>query len=43
MKIKVVVNLQIYNFGSVRFWYMIHPKKLQNLQEKVQSFHEVQS
>ncbi len=25
------------------FLYMIHPKRVQNLQEKVQSFHEVQS
>jgi hypothetical protein len=42
-RIKVVEELWIYKFGSVHFLYMIHPQNLQSLQEKVQSFHEVQS
>ncbi len=33
----------MYEFGSVHFLYMIHPQKLQSLQEEVQSFHEVQT
>jgi hypothetical protein len=33
-RIKVVEKLEIYKFGSVYFWYMIHPKKLRNLQKK---------
>jgi hypothetical protein len=41
-RIKVVETLYIYKFGYVHFWYTIHPKKLRNLQKKVQSFHEVQ-
>ncbi len=40
---KVLEKLKIYEFGTVHFWDMIHPKKLQNLQRKVQSFHGVQS
>jgi hypothetical protein len=40
-RIKVVERLQIYKFGSAPFLYMMHLKKLQNLQEKVRSFHEV--
>jgi hypothetical protein len=36
------IRFQVYKFRSVHFWYMIHPKnKLQILQRKVQSFHEV--
>jgi hypothetical protein len=42
-RMKVVEKLQIYKFGSVHFMYMIQPQKLQSLQEKVRSFHEVQS
>ncbi len=33
-RIKAVEKLQIYKFGSVHFWYIIHPKKLRNLQKK---------
>ncbi len=33
-RIKVVGKLQVYTLGSVHFWYMIHPKKLWNLQIK---------
>jgi hypothetical protein len=36
-RIKVVEKPMIYKFGSVHFWYMIHPKKLQNLQKKKKS------
>jgi hypothetical protein len=42
-RIKVVEKLEIYKFGSVHFWYIIHPKKLRNLQQKVHSFYAVQS
>jgi hypothetical protein len=42
-RIKVVEKLKIYNLDSVHFLYMIHPQKLQSLQEKVQSFDEAQS
>jgi hypothetical protein len=42
-KIKFVEKLEICKFGSVHFLYLIHPKKLRNRQEKVQSFHEVLS
>jgi hypothetical protein len=40
-RMKVVEKRQIYKYGSAHFWYMIHPKKLRNLQNKVQGFHEV--
>jgi hypothetical protein len=36
-RIKLIEKLQNYKFGSVYFWDMIHPKKVQNLQNKVQS------
>ncbi len=42
-RIKVVEKRCIYKFGSVHLCYMIHPKKLRNLQNKSRSFHEVQS
>jgi hypothetical protein len=42
-RLDVVEKCQTYKFDSVHFLYMIHPQKLQSLQEKVQSFHEVQS
>jgi hypothetical protein len=42
-RIKVVENYLTYKFGSVHFLYMIHPQKLQSLQEEVRSSHEVQS
>jgi hypothetical protein len=34
-RIKVVEKLQIYKFRSLHFWYMIHPKKLQNSQKNL--------
>jgi hypothetical protein len=33
-RIKVVENFQIYKFGSVYYWYMIHPNKVRNLAKK---------
>jgi hypothetical protein len=33
-RIEVVENLQIYKFGSVNYWYMIHLKKLWNWQKR---------
>jgi hypothetical protein len=36
-RIKVVEKLWINKFGCVDFWYMIHLKKLRNLQKKAQS------
>jgi hypothetical protein len=33
-RIKVVEKPKIYEFGSVHFWQLIHPKKLRNLQKK---------
>jgi hypothetical protein len=33
---KVVEKLETWKFGSVCFWYIIHPKKLQNMQEMAQ-------
>jgi hypothetical protein len=29
-----VLEQNFYKFGSVHFWYVIHPKKLQNLKRK---------
>jgi hypothetical protein len=31
---KVVENLEIYKFGSVHFWQILHSKKLQNLEKR---------
>jgi hypothetical protein len=41
-RIRVVENVRSTNSVLFIFLYMIHPQKLQSLQEKVQSFQEVQ-
>ncbi len=33
-RIRVLEKLYIYKFGSHHFWWMIHPKKLWNLQKR---------
>jgi hypothetical protein len=40
---KSCVKILVLKIRHCSFWYKIHSKKLQNLQENVQRFHEVQS
>jgi hypothetical protein len=40
---KVVEKLEISKLVSIHYWYIILPKKLKIMQEKVQSFQEVQN